>query len=144
MTARRWAILLIAALVVYFVLLGARGVAFIADGRPVSVGLGLAILVLPFLGVWMVWREVQFGFAVQRLAHDLAARGELPPDDLPRRPSGRLDKEAAAQRFEEVRAQVEASPQDPAAWFALAVAYDDGGDRRRARSAMRTALRQAS
>jgi hypothetical protein len=37
-------------------------------------------------------------------------------------------------------AQVAASPQDPAAWFAVSLAYDAGADRKRARAAMRHAV----
>ena len=51
--------------------------------------LGLAVLVFPLLGAYLVWRELQFGAAYRALARELEAAGELPVDDLPRRPSGR-------------------------------------------------------
>jgi Flp pilus assembly protein TadD len=51
-----------------------------------------------------------------------------------------VEPEAADVRFAERQREVEADPDDWAAWFRLAVAYDDAGDRRRARSAMRSAI----
>ena len=132
--------LLTAALVGYFLLMAGQAVALIGDGRPVTVVLGASILVLPVIGVWVVVREWQFGRAVQRLAEELAGTGGLPEDDLPKRPSGRPERAAADERFEQRRAEVEQTPGDPGAWFRLSVAYDDAGDRKRARAAMRRAV----
>ncbi len=53
-----------------------------------------------------------------------------------------MEREAADVRFVQRQREVEADPDDWGAWFRLAVAYDDAGDRRRARSAMRTAIDQ--
>lgn len=132
--------LITVALVGYFLLMAGQAWALISAGQPVTVLLGLAILVLPLIGVWVVVREWQFGRAVQRLGEYLAGVGGLPADDLPKRASGRPDRAAADQRFEERRAEVTASPNDPGAWFRLSVAYDDAGDRKRARAAMRQAI----
>ena len=102
--------------------------------------LGVAILVLPLIGCYVVVREWQFGRRVQTLAEYLGRRGELPVDDLPKRASGRPDREAADARFAERADEVRLAPADPGAWFRLAVAYDDAGDRKRARTAMRRAV----
>jgi Flp pilus assembly protein TadD len=59
-------------------------------------------------------------------------------------PSGRVDRAAADARFAERRAEVEAAPDDWRRWYRLALAYDDAGDRRRARAAMRTAIDKAA
>ncbi len=144
MRAKVWAAAITAGVIGYLVLVAARAGDFIAAGGPVAIALGLSIAVLPLIGAWVVWREIRFGVAVQRLADRLAAQGRLPVDDLPRTPSGRVQRAAADARFEQVRARVEAEPEDPAAWFALAVAYDDARDRKRARAAMRTALAKAA
>jgi cytochrome c-type biogenesis protein CcmH/NrfG len=124
----------------YAVTIGWRGVLLMADGRPAAVALGIGVVLLPLLALYAVWREVSFGFATQRLAAELAARGGLPVDDLPRRPSGRVDRAAADAAFEEFRRQAQARPDDWAAWFRLGTAYDAAGDRRRARAAVRQAL----
>lgn len=141
MTARRTALVLAGVLVVYLVLVGWRGVLLVRTGDPVAVALGLAVLVLPVVAAVVVARELRFGVATQRMARELEADGGLPVDDLPRRPSGRVVREAADATFAGRRAEVEAAPEDWRAWYRLAVAYDDAGDRRRAREAMRYAVR---
>ncbi len=90
---------LVVILVFYAVLLGAKGVAFIASGDPVAVVLGVGVLVLPVLGLALVWREIVFGRRSAELAAALEAEGGLPVDDLPRRPSGRVERAAADEAF---------------------------------------------
>jgi hypothetical protein len=131
---------LVVAFAFYALTIGWRGVLLIADGRPAAVALGLGVVLMPVLAAYAVWREVSFGFGAQRLADELAGRGGLPVDDLPRRPSGRIDRGAADAAFERFRSQTEASPDDWAVWFRLGTAYDAAGDRRRARAAVRRAL----
>lgn len=124
----------------YAVTIGWRGALLVADGRPVAVALGVGVLVLPLVASWAVWRELQFGLASERLANELGAQGGLVVDDLPRRPSGRIDRVAADTAFEPLRRQAEQAPDDWRSWYRLATAYDAAGDRRRARAATRTAL----
>ncbi len=131
---------LVVILVFYAVLIGAKGVAFIASGDPVAVVLGIAVLVLPLIGLALVWREIVFGRRSAELATALEAEGGLPVDDLPRRPSGRVDRAAADEAFVSRQAEVEARPDAWQAWYRLALAYDDAGDRTRARSAVRRAI----
>ena len=140
MTARRFAAIAVAAAVIYMVFLGWRGLLLLGSGSVGGVLLGLAVLVLPALGVYLVWKEVSFGIRVEALAKRLEAAGELPADDLPRRPSGRIEREAADERFATASDDLDSLPNDPGAWFRVAVAYDDAGDRRRARAAMRRAI----
>jgi hypothetical protein len=127
-------------LVFYAVLIGAKGVAFIGSGEPVAMLLGVAVMVLPLLGLALVWREIVFGRRSAELAAALAAEDGLPVDDLPRRPSGRVDRAAADEAFGVRQADVEAAPESWQAWYRLALAYDDAGDRTRARSAVRRAI----
>jgi cytochrome c-type biogenesis protein CcmH/NrfG len=131
---------LVVAFAFYAVTIGWRGALLVRDGRPAAVALGVGVLLLPFLGAWAVWREVRFGAATERLGRELAAAGALPVDDLPRRPSGRVDRDAAMAAFEGHRREVEQRPGDWAAWYRLATAYDAAGDRRRARAAARRAI----
>ncbi|GAA3826147.1 MULTISPECIES: hypothetical protein [Amycolatopsis] len=141
MKARNVALVMTAALVVYLVLLGARGVELIATGTGVGIALGVGVLVLPLLGLWMVVATWRSGTRIQHLARRLDAEGGLPDvDDLPRRPSGRVDRAAADAWFEERRAELEQHPEDWRYWYRLAHAYDLAGDRRRARATMRKAL----
>ncbi len=145
MAARRWAAVMAVLLLAYLLLTASRAADFLGAGG-MSVLLGAAVLVFPAIGVWVLVSEWRFGTATQRLAQEMAERGEVPADDLPRRPSGRPERGAADTRFEEVRARLESDPEAWPRWFELAMAYDACGDRRRARGAMRRAisLRQGS
>ena len=128
-------------MVAYFVLLGHLAVAMIGSGRPAAVGLGVALLVMPVIGLWAMIATLRAGFAHQKLARLAAEDGmELDVSALPRRPSGRIERDAADALFATVRAEVEADPDDWRRWYRLARAYDYAGDRRRARDAMKTAL----
>nr|WP_208406596.1 tetratricopeptide repeat protein [Amycolatopsis granulosa] len=133
--------LLTAALVVYLVLLAERAVALIRTGTVAGIGLGIGVLILPLLGLWMVIATWRSGTRIQHLARRLDAEGGLPDvADLPRMPSGRVDRAAADAWFEERRAELEQHPGDWRYWYRLAHAYDIAGDRRRARATMRKAL----
>ncbi|MET9265205.1 tetratricopeptide repeat protein [Amycolatopsis sp. NPDC004079] len=141
MKARNVALLMTAALVVYLVLLADRAVALLATGTPAGIALGIGVFLLPLLGVWIVVVTWRSGVQIQRLSRQLDAEGGLPDvSDLPRRPSGRVDRDAADAWFDERRAEVEASQEDWRAWYRLAYAYDIAGDRRRARATMRKAI----
>lgn len=140
MRAKGTVAVLVVVFAFYAVTIGWRGLALVADGRPAAVLLGVGVLILPVVSAWAVWREVRFGLASERLGRELGAEGGLVVDDLPRRPSGRIDRAAADAAFEPLRQAAEAAPGDWRVWFRLATAYDAAGDRRRARSATRTAL----
>jgi hypothetical protein len=142
--ARTTAILLTAVLAVYFVLLGERAVLLLQTGTGVGIGLGVAVLILPVVGAWIAVVNLRFGAQVERLARQLADEDSLPDaSELPRRPSGRVDRDAADAWFDERKAEVDAEPADWRRWYRLAYAYDLAGDRRRARETMRYALRLA-
>lgn len=129
------------AMVAYFVLLARTAVALIESGRAAAVGLGLAVLIMPAIGLWAMVATLRSGFAHQRLARLIAADGmELDTSALPRRPSGRIERDAADALFASVRTEVEDDPDDWRRWYRLARAYDYAGDRRRARETMKTAL----
>jgi hypothetical protein len=145
MKARTAVVLLLVVLGVYLLLVGWRGLVLLGDGLAtgdaVGVLLGLSVLVFPVVGGWLVWREVTFGRDSQALAEHLDARGALPVDDLPRRPSGRVERDAAQRAFDASFAAAQVRGDDPAVWYALALSYNDLGDRRQARASMREAIR---
>lgn len=135
------AALLTAGVVVYLFLLAGRAIALISSGDAVAVALGVGVLVLPVLGAWIVASTWLAGLRVDRLTRRLAAEDGLPDvSDLPRRPSGRVDRAAADAWFAERKAELDAAPEDWRAWYRVAHAYDIAGDRRRAREAMRKAV----
>ncbi|TSD96091.1 hypothetical protein FOS14_17190 [Skermania sp. ID1734] len=132
---------LVAALAFYFVLLGERSVALIRDGRPIAIGLGVGVLILPLLGVWVVATTLRAGLRHQHLARRIHDEGlELDVSDLPRRPSGRIERDAADALFARVKTEWEADPDSWRNSYRLARAYDYAGDRSRAREAMRRAV----
>ena len=129
------------ALIVYFVLLGRIATAFIVSGRPAAIGLGLALMILPLIGVWVMVSTLRAGLAHQRLARIIHDEGlELDVSALPRMPSGRIRREAADALFQSVREEVEREPDNWRHWFRLARAYDYAGDRARARETMSKAV----
>jgi hypothetical protein len=141
MTAKRAVGLLLVALAVYFAIIGYHGVYLLEQHRITLRVLGVAVLVLPLVGIWVVVAELRFGLATERLGRQL---GPDSVDDLPRTPAGRIDRVAADERFELRRAAVEADPDAWQGWYRLAIAYDDAGDRKRARAAMRTAIERSA
>ena len=129
------------ALIVYFVLLGRIATAFIVSGRLAAIGLGLALMILPLIGVWVMVSTLRAGLAHQRLARIIHDEGlELDVSALPRMPSGRIRREAADALFQSVREEVEREPDNWRHWYRLARAYDYAGDRARARQAMSKAV----
>lgn len=142
MNARRVVALLLVALAAYFAIIGYRGAYLVWQDAIGLRVLGVAVFVLPLIGVWVVVAELRFGSASQRLAERLNGEGDEPPD-LPRTPSGRVDRAAADAWFERCREQTESAPDDWRSWYRLAESYDLAGDRKRARAAMRTAIATA-
>lgn len=135
------AVALTGLLAIYVWAVALRAVQLVATGEPVGVVLGVALLVAPLLVLGLIAREWLLAIDVQRMADELAAAGGLPVDDLPRSPSGRIDRAAAREAFAAHRERVEAAPGDWRVWYRLAFAYDAAGDRSRARAALRTASR---
>lgn len=132
---------IILALGVYLVLLGQRGIALIQDGGPAPVVLGVAVLVLPLLGAWMIFSTVRSGFQHQHLVSRARDAGrDLDVSDLPKMPSGRVQRAAADELFAQVQAEWEADPDGWLTTYRLARAYDYAGDRSRARETMRRAV----
>jgi hypothetical protein len=119
----------------YLVLIADRGLLLVRDGRPVAVLLGIGVLLLPVVGVVVLWREVRFGRDAQRLTRLLEAQGRL-PDALGRD----VDDAVADEVFAARRTEVEGVPEDWGAWARLSLAYADARDLPRARRAMRHAV----
>jgi hypothetical protein len=129
------------ALIVYFIMLGRIATELIVSGRPAAIGLGLALMILPLIGIWVMVSTVRAGLAHQRLARIIHDEGmELDISELPRMPSGRIRRDAADALFQSVREEVERNPADWRGWYRLARAYDYAGDRSRAREAMGKAV----
>lgn len=128
-------------LALYIGLVGQRAVLLLTSEDPVGIGMGVALVVLPLIAVWALGRELWFGVRAEQLGRRLENEDALPDEDVAVRPSGRVVREDADALFPSYRAAVEASPEDWRAWYRLGLAYDASGDRRRARAAVRSAIR---
>ena len=140
MSTRVGVALMAAALALYIVLVAQRAYLLLTSGEPVAIAMGAALVLLPVLGAWGLWRELRFGMRAQALARRLEAEGGLPAEQIDVRESGRPERAQADALFPAYRADVEAHPDDWRAWFRLGLVYDGAGDRRRARHAVRTAI----
>ena len=141
MTARIGVVVMAALLGLYIVLVGQRAWLLIVSGDPIGVTMGIALIVLPVIAAWALGRELWFGVRAQQLGRRLESEGGLPADEVTVRPSGRVMREDGDAVFPAYRADAEAHPDDWRAWYRLGLAYDAAGDRRRAREAVRTAIR---
>jgi len=128
-------------LAIYLVFIVQYGFVLIGTGEPIGIAMGIALLVIPLIGGWVIVRELLFVRSAGRLLEVLRKEGGLPVDDLPRLPSGRAVAEAADAQFPQYKEAVEAAPESWRAWVLLGLAYDASGDRARARWATREAIR---
>lgn len=127
-------------LVLYFVFAGWRAVALLSSSEPIALVMGVALLVLPLIGVWALARELLFGFRSTALVDQLEAQGMLPDDLGEAGPTGKPDRAVADSVFERYRAEAEADPANWRSWMRLGIVYDACGDRTRARRAIRSAI----
>lgn len=144
MSARIGVAIMAALLLLYIVLVGQRAWLLVTSGDGVGVTMGVALIALPALAVWGLGRELWFGVRADRLGRRLEADGGLPPEVVALRPSGRVVREDADALFATYRDAAQEHPDDWAAWYRLGLVYDAAGDRRRAREAVRRAIRLES
>lgn len=130
-----------ALLLLYIVLVAQRAWLLLVSGDPVGVAMGAVLVVLPVIAVWALGRELWFGVRAEQLGRRLEAEGGVPDDLVTVRPSGRVLREDGDALFPRFKDDVERAPGDWRAWYRLGIVYDAAGDRRRARAAIRTAIR---
>ncbi|WP_136052134.1 hypothetical protein [Microbacterium sp. K36] len=132
--------LMAAALLLYLVVAGWLAVMFLAVGTPVSIGMGITLLVLAPVGGWALVREMLFGFGADRLGRLLDAEGGMPPVETELTPSGRLARKDADALVARYTAEAEAAPTDWRARYRLGVVQDAAGRRKDARASIRQAI----
>ncbi|MCU1405397.1 MAG: hypothetical protein JWQ43_1700 [Glaciihabitans sp.] len=135
------ALVMAALLLLYLVFVFRYAILLIVSESGLAKAMGIALIVLPLIGAYVLASDLIFVVRGERLVKRLAALGELPIDELPRLPSGRIDPAEADKEFPKFQAEVEANPADWKNWVRLGLAYDASGDRRRARWATRRAIR---
>lgn len=138
----RWGALAMGALLLlYLAFTVFYAIQLVTAPQPVARAIGWALIVLPLIGAWFAVAEFVFGFRTERLARRLEADGGLPEEELPARVSGRIERAAADESFARYAREAEENPTSWPHWFRLSLAYDASRDRRRARWAMREAIR---
>lgn len=132
--------LMAAALLLYLAVAGWLAVMFLAVGTPVSIGMGVTLLVLAPVGGWALVREMLFGFGADRLGRLLDAEGGMPPVETELTPSGRIARKDADALIARYTAEAEAAPTDWRARYRLGVVQDAAGRRKDARASIRQAI----
>ncbi|WP_407360690.1 hypothetical protein [Microbacterium sp. LBN7] len=135
--------LMAAALLVYLAVAIWLAVMFISVGTPISIGMGITLVVLAPIGAWALIREMQFGFAADRLGRTLDAEGGMPPVETELTPSGRIARADADPLIARYAAASEAATDDWRARYRLGVVQDAAGRRKDARASIREAIRLA-
>lgn len=141
MSARIGVAVMALALILYIVLVAQYTWLLLTSADGAGIAMGVALIVLPPIALWALGRELWFGWRAEQLARRLEADAATPTEQIDVRASGRPLRDEATALFPEYRAAVEARPADWRAWFRLGLAYDGAGDRRRAREAVRRAIR---
>jgi hypothetical protein len=135
--------LMAAALLVYLGVAIWLAVMFISVGSPVSIGMGVTLIVLAPIGAWALVREMQFGFAADRLGRQLDGEGGMPPVETELTPTGRIARADADALVARYAAASEADARDWRARYRLGVVQDAAGRRKDARASIRQAIRLA-
>jgi len=135
--------LMAAALLVYLAVAIWLAVMFISVGTPVSIGMGITLLVLAPIGAWALVREMMFGFGADRLGRLLDAEGGMPPVETELTPSGRIARADADRLIARYTAEADAAGDDWRARYRLGVVQDAAGRRKDARASIREAIRLA-
>lgn len=144
MSARIGVAVMAVLLALYIALVAQRAWLLLTSGEGVGVAIGMALVVLPVIAAWALGRELWFGVRAGQLGRRLEAEGGLPDEEVAVFPSGRVVREDADAVFPRYREAAHAHPDDWRVWFRLGLAYDAAGDRRRAREAIRGAIRLES
>ncbi|MBT2485597.1 MULTISPECIES: hypothetical protein [unclassified Microbacterium] len=135
--------LMAAALLAYLAVAVWLAVMFLTVGTPVSIGMGVALIVLAPVGAWALIREMQFGFAADRLGRRLEKEDGMPPVETELTPSGRIARADADPLIARYTAEADADAADWRARYRLGVVQDAAGRRKDARASIREAIRRA-
>lgn len=126
--ARRIALILAAVLSVYLFFAASRGIDLIRTDDPAVQALGVAVLILPILGAFLVIREIRFGKLSYQMGQ-VIDEAYLPAADI-----------AADQKNANLVAAIDRAKEDMdnwQAWYSVALAYELMNERKLAREAMR-------
>ncbi|MFK0241282.1 hypothetical protein ACIQTX_10485 [Microbacterium sp. NPDC090281] len=132
--------LMAAALLVYLAVAIWLAVMFISVGSPISIGMGITLVVLAPIGAWALVREMMFGFGADRLGRLLDAESGMPPVETELTPSGRIARADADALIARYTAEADSAGDDWRARYRLGVVQDAAGRRKDARASIREAI----
>ena len=129
--AKRIALALAAVVAAYVGFAASRGVVLIQnENLPVKV-LGLAILALTFIGAFLVYRELRFGFKTAEMGRVI---------DEVELPARSMDADALDAYLVQAIELAQAQPGNWKVWYCVALGYHLHTDRKLARESMRHAV----
>jgi len=129
--AKKIALALSVVVAAYVGFAASRGLVLLRnDNVPVKV-LGLAILSMTFVGGFLVFREVRFGFKTARLGRTI---------DEAELPSRSMDTEELDAYLIQAIAKAQEQPEEWRVWYCVALGYHLHTDRKLARESMRYAV----
>ncbi|MEI6620538.1 MAG: hypothetical protein WCP28_01350 [Actinomycetes bacterium] len=99
----------------YLVVAGLQLYALGSSGSWLLAVIAGLLMILPLIGFWYLWRELAFGWKVEEMAASFEQEGSI-------------------------EAALEGDRSDWRLWYVVAAGFDDDGDRKKARAAMRRAL----
>ncbi|MGV7942547.1 hypothetical protein PJN92_29370, partial [Mycobacterium kansasii] len=86
-------------------LIGAWAWMIARRGGGANLGLAAGMVLVGLVGLWILWSVLSNGYAHQKLAASAKALGrDLDVSDLPKMPSGRVQRDAADALFSDVKA----------------------------------------
>ena len=127
-------------LVLYFFYAVQRAIALFQTGTWITILMGIALIVLPLIGVWALLRELKFGRDATRLVDALEARGRVPVEDIETLPSGKPVRAEAERVIGAYEAEARDNESSWEAWARLGIMQDACGNRTAGRSSLRKAI----
>ena len=129
--AKRIAFALGVILAVYMVFSAMRGIDLIQSGDVAAQLMGLAVIVVPLVGGYLIYREIRFGYATSRLGNAV---------DETLLPTHGMSDDERNSYLESALERGRAHEDSWSAWYCIALGYDLNSDRKSARESMRHAI----
>ena len=131
--AKRITFGLVAVLAVYLAFSFSRGLDILKAGGPELIVLGLCVMIIPIIGGYLVYREIQFGAKSSLLGAQIE-QSLLPTKEIKPR------SDEARRYLDESIERTKQAPTLWVNWFCVAIGYDLIGQRKLARESMYHAL----
>ncbi len=129
--AKRIAFALGVVLAVYMLFSALRGIDLIQSGDLAAQIMGVAVVLIPVVASYLIYREVRFGYATARI-------GKAMDESL--LPTFGMTTEQESAYLDAALESARADESSWSRWYCVAIGYDLNNDRKRARESMRQAI----